>query len=183
MSGIRGAFISDAELAAIDAYSSTVAREIRTLLAVLGPEGGSADDFVRLCKLLYQSGDSERAEALLRANSNGNDLCHEAYRELFGTDAEVLFSVAVRTLEQELQVQLKRKRVVQFLVVEYECSDVPKLSFSQTSLSFSSARSYGVTVSYTGLNTVVADLYETDDLAANAIPLQFVNGNWVMGQQ
>jgi hypothetical protein len=188
MSGIPGASLSGVEIGRIRSADPDAADEIERLgkLMIIGKETDT--EFLRLCELLVQHGEIQKAGELLLANATPGDQYHSLYRHLFPS-AEANYANAVTAFSCQFRITLTMIRCSRLLSCIYSFSSTPE-EISSNQLAFENiAGDAEVHISYEPSGRIVADCYPVSDNSrpSNSLnrSLQYVfeNDTWMIDQR
>jgi hypothetical protein len=117
---IPAASIAGVDLSRIAQISAEAANEIERIGNLLGQGADTTPEFISLCKLLNQYGESRKSETLLRCNffQEGDEI-YRVYRELFGFSADTAFESSLRDFATQFGVRLEAVKNLGFLRRQY----------------------------------------------------------------
>ncbi|HUG67858.1 MAG TPA: hypothetical protein VMM76_08900 [Pirellulaceae bacterium] len=124
---IPAASIGDTDLDAVARHTPAAAKEIARLEDLMNRGEDTNDEFLLLCRLLFDVGSVGAAEVLLRRNldySEGDAL----YAELFGTEKQEEFYAAIQAFESQFNIQLSLTAKNDFLVATFHAEGGPPRS-------------------------------------------------------
>jgi len=98
MVSIPAASLNGVNLARIREQFPEKAVEIERIGKLLLTGMESEDEFLRLCRLLFEVGEKTKSAELLRANASEGDAAYTLYKELHGPKAEEAFRRSIAPL-------------------------------------------------------------------------------------
>ncbi len=115
---IPAASIGDIDLDAIAKSNLDMAKEIARIDELMNQGKESKEEFLDLCRLLFEAGSVEDSEYLLRRNLeyyNGESL----YAKLFGTKKHDEYSDAIAMLESQFETKLALVEETDYLISKF----------------------------------------------------------------
>lgn len=122
--GIPAANIGDTDLGEVARSNPVAANEIARLRDLMYHGEETAEEFLRLCQLLFDVGSVPAAEILLRRNL---DYYHgyELYLQLFGTEKQEEYDFALAAFVAQFDLELSLISRSSFLVSRFRTSGGP----------------------------------------------------------
>jgi hypothetical protein len=179
---IPAANIGDADLAALARTNPEAAREIARLEALMHRGEETKEEFLRLCRLLFDVRSIAASEILLRRNLDyygGRTL----YTELFGTTKPDEFEAAIEAFQTQFLLELTARRDTDFLVAHFISEGGPVRSDAFELLS----NPCEIKIGYIQQEIIEADINLLDPgreifQADECLLLFFTNGVWEIAE-
>ena len=180
---IPAASVSATIIDRIRGVNANAASEIERIARLMRQGDETEAEFCKLCGLLFNYGEKEKAEELLLPNATEGDRLHSLYRHFFGGTAEATFDAAIHTFSKQFGVTLVRLRSHRLLSAVYSCSLIDGAAAVDQTIRPLCLRGCEVQITYEFGSSIVADVYlsEEDDRDSGivAVPLQYTHEMWI----
>jgi hypothetical protein len=175
---IPAANIGNIDLIALARVNPEGAKEITRLRDLMDRGGETKEDFLRLCRMLFDVGSITASEYLLRRNLDFYD-GQRLYVQLFGTTKQDEFDAAIEAFKVQFDLDVTPLAQKAFLIATFHCLEGPPRSDAFTLLS----RSCDIKFGYIDQNKIEVDIWlhdpDRDALQADeCLRMFYVNGIW-----
>lgn len=174
--GISAGSLSGVRIERIRIRSPETAEELMHLGSLMDRGIDSDSDFLRVCQLLLDSDEREKAKTLLLANCEEGDPAHRLFDREF-PQCEREFAKSVTAYSAQFHCSLRKIRRARHLSWVYSCSMATPLESGPATENGNDRGRSEVQITYESDGGIVADVYPLND-PSKSVPLRFFCGKW-----
>jgi hypothetical protein len=183
MDGIRAAFVSRADLERIRISNPDLVSKIERIGQLLIEGKETEEDMAVLCKLLFEIGDTAKAELMLVANSTEGDRLHALHQCLFGA-VEENYNRSIRDFAEQFGVSMTLLQSLRLYSQEFLCVDCASSNEAGHPILRLFPSSFEARITYEPGFGIIADTYAASesnhplDVSNRALSFRYKEGMW-----